>query len=67
MMHEDDILLDECMSEANDILKNSKDWHEAIEKLAGGELELGDKKIIQLVTNYFFKNKLNDLEKNYAS
>lgn len=67
MTNEDDILLDECMSEINDMLKNSKDWHEALEKLAGSNPELGDKKIIQLVTNYFFKNRQNDLEKNYAS
>lgn len=67
MMNEDDVLLDESMSEINDILKNSKDWHEALEKLACRNPELGDKKIIQLVTNHFFKNKLNDLEKNYAS
>lgn len=54
MMYENDILLDECMTEVSNILKNSLDWQDAIEQLAENFPTLDDKKIVQIIMNYFF-------------
>ncbi|MBW6487464.1 hypothetical protein [Sulfurimonas sp.] len=65
MMNEDDILQDACMKEIQDICENSSDWQEAIEFLAVEHNYLGDKKIIQIVMNYFFpkeKHLIEDLK-----
>lgn len=66
MMSEDDILLDESMSEINDILKNAKDWQEALEEIAENNQHLSDKQIVKIVTTYFFKDGKSFLEEKHA-
>lgn len=66
MMSEEDILLDESMSEINDILENAKDWQEALEEIAENNQHLSDKQIVKIVTTYFFKDEKSFLEEKYA-
>jgi hypothetical protein len=67
MTDENDILLDDSMNEINNILKNANDWQDALEKIAEDYGYLGDKKIIRLVTKYFFKDKKHhSLEERHA-